>query len=613
MNMLFATSYRIDLHSIIFCLLSALYFVSCTSGGNQAPADISGELKVWHNITLTFDGPEADEMDENNPFLHYRLVGIFTQGDRSFQIPGYFAADGDAANSSATAGNKWRLHFVPDQEGIWEYQISFKKGDQIAISNKLEEGESADYMDGLEGSLEIGPTDKLGRDFRAHGRLSYVGKHYYQFEGSQEYFLKVGADAPENLLAYADFDGTFHDDGQGDKFIKNWEPHVQDWKEGDPSWQDGKGKGLVGAINYLAGQGMNAFSFLTMNIEGDDKNVFPYTTYEERLRMDVSKLDQWDMLFAHGDQLGMFLHFKTQEAENQGLLDEGELGTERKLYYRELIARFGHHLALNWNLGEENGAWQQEPRTPQQTTAQRQAMAAYFYETDPYKHPITIHNGAPFDDMLGNPHITGPSIQTHKPDFSLVHGEVLKWRELSTEAGRLWVNNVDEPGDATHALLPDSDNPEHDDARQNALWGTFMAGGAGIEWYFGYAHDHSDLTCEDWRSRQNMWDQSRYARAFFIQNKLPFWEMEPNDEWTASENDYVFFKPGEVYVIYQKEGASFEADLSDTNGSFEVKWFNPRTGQFHEEEESVNGGSTVSISAPPDESDKDWVVLIQST
>jgi len=51
----------------------------------------------------------------------------------------------------------------------------------------------------------------------------------------------------------------------------------------------------------------------------------------------------------------MYLHFKTQECEIVNLLDNGELGPQRKLYYRELIARFGHHLALNWNLGEEVG------------------------------------------------------------------------------------------------------------------------------------------------------------------------------------------------------------------------------------------------------------------
>ena len=101
---------------------------------------------------------------------------------------------------------------------------------------------------------------------------------------------------------------------------------------------------------------MNVFSFLTLNIDGDDRNVFPYLTYDERYRMDVSRLDQWEIVFEHADRLGMYLHFKMSETENEMLLDNGDTGVQRKLYYRELIARFGHHLALNWNLGEENGA-----------------------------------------------------------------------------------------------------------------------------------------------------------------------------------------------------------------------------------------------------------------
>jgi hypothetical protein len=247
-------------------------------------------------------------------------------------------------------------------------------------------------MDGAKGSFNIAPTDKTGRDNRAKGRLEYVGKHHLRFAETGEYFLKCGADAPENFLAYVDFDGDFKNDGHKDNFVKNWAPHIKDWKAGDPTWQDGKGKGIIGAINYLASEGMNVFSFLTLNIGGDDQNVFPYTTYDERDRLDVSKLGQWEIVFNHGDQLGMYLHFKMLETENELLLDKGDLGPQRKLYYRELIARFGHHLALNWNLGEEiNNA----------TTAQKKAWAEYIWNTDPYHHHVVIHNGADHYDLLG--------------------------------------------------------------------------------------------------------------------------------------------------------------------------------------------------------------------
>ena len=58
-------------------------------------------------------------------------------------------------------------------------------------------------------------------------------------------------------------------------------------------------------------------------------------------------------------------------------LDGGAVGVERRLYYRELVARFGHELALNWNLGEENT----------QTPEEQRAMAAAFSRARPLPPP----------------------------------------------------------------------------------------------------------------------------------------------------------------------------------------------------------------------------------
>ena len=414
-------------------------------------AQVSGELKKWHKVTLTFSGPESAETDAPNPFLHYRLNVTFRHqiSGKIYLVPGYFAADGDAANTGAEVGDRWRAHFAPDQVGTWTYQVSFRKGDFIAVSDTPDTGESAGFMDGQTGSFRVGPTDKSGRDFRGKGRLEYVNRYHLRFADSGEYFLKFGVDSPENFLAYSDFDGNFKNDDRKDDLIKTWSPHIRDWKEGDPTWKGGKGKGMIGALNYLSAAGMNAFSFLTLNIAGDDQNVFPYIDYMDYERLDVSKLDQWEIVFEHADKLGLYLHFKTQEAENQGLLDGGGVALQRKLYYRELIARFSHHLALNWNLGEENGEWGRRHRTPPQDTGQRRSMARYFFDNDPYRHHIVIHNGQPFDDLLGeDSNLTGISLQTHYPDFREVYPSVVKWMQRSKERGRSWVVACDEPGDA---------------------------------------------------------------------------------------------------------------------------------------------------------------------
>ncbi len=214
-------------------------------------------------------------------------------------VQGYFAADGNAGNTSAVKGNKWRVHFAPRPgKGSWDYKVNFRKGNFAAVSDK-EEHRSQWRLTWINPPepLPLLPLIKAGGISGARACWNMWVNATFQFAGTGEYFLKVGSDAPENMLAYEDFDGTFHNDGHNDHMVKAWQAHEQHWNEGDPTWKDGKGKDIIGAINYLASKGMNAFSFLTNSVEGDDKNVFMYIDYNTWDRMDCSKLDQWEVLF----------------------------------------------------------------------------------------------------------------------------------------------------------------------------------------------------------------------------------------------------------------------------------------------------------------------------
>lgn len=582
-------------------------FVLPASGG---AALISGELKKWHKVTLDFAGPNTSESASPNPFTDYRLNVTFTHlgSGKTYMVPGYYAADGNAANTSATSGNVWRVHFAPDETAAWSYTASFRSGSNIATNASATAGSAAGFFDGDSGNFSIAATDKTGRDLRGKGRLQYVGKHHLRFAETGEYFMKAGVDAPENLLAYADFDGDFKTDGQGDNYIKDWAPHLNDWQNGDPSWGNGKGKGLIGAVNYLASEGLNAFSFLTLNIDGDDKNVFPYTTYSERSRLDVSKLDQWGIVFEHGTKKGMYLHFKTQETENELMLDGGDTGNQRKLYYRELIARFGYNLALNWNLGEEiNSA----------SLSQKQFWAQYFYDSDPYHHHLVIHNGANHYNMLGNASkLTGFSLQLNAPDFTDMFVMTKDYLDRSEDADRPWVVACDEPGDAAYSLRPDSDpGTSHVDARKNALWGNIMAGGAGCEFYFGYLLAHSDLTCNDFRSRDTFWDVCRHALEFLKSNAVPFEQMKNQNALVSGNGNNAnrcLAKTGDIYLVQLQSGGSATLNLAAASGSFTTRWFNPRSGAVSNGN-NLTGGSTVSLGSPPSETTQDWIVLVRSS
>ena len=577
-----------------------------------ADAAISGELKKWHKITITFAGPNTGETATPSPFRNCRLDVTFTKGSKIYRVPGYYAADGNAAETSATDGNKWRVHFVPDEEGTWNYTASFLTGDDIAINHDENAGTPTAFH-GLTGTFTVAPTDKTGRDHHAKGLLRYVGKRYLRFSETGEYYLKGGADSPENFLAYVDFDGTYFGAGgnlkkpvgEADHNVKShrYEPHAKDWKPGDPTWQGNKGKNIIGALNYLSSKGMNSVYFLTMNVGGDGKDVWPWLSDDEHYRFDCSKLDQWEIVFSHMDKMGLLLHVITQETENDQLLDGGALGPERKLYYRELIARFGHHLALVWNLGEENT----------NTDRQRKDFAGYFHDLDPYDHPVVVHTypgkyDSIYTPLLGYPHFEGPSLQMG--DMTKTHSETKKWVDKSSSEGHEWVVCLDEIGPAHTGVKPDSDDYWHDQVRKQPLWGNLMAGGAGCEWYFGYDFAHNDLNCEDWRSRDHLWDLTRHALEFF-QRYLPFAEMKHNDELTSSGSDYCFAKSGEIYAIYLPEGGT--TNLNIQGGSYTVVWYNPRTGGALQNGTitTIAGPGKKSIGKPPSEPSKDWVVLVK--
>lgn len=592
-------------------MLAALMLDGPRVSSAQSQGQVTGELKRWHPVTVTFDGPAASETGEPNPFRDYRLNVTFRHenGQDVHVVPGYFAADGNAAETGASSGSKWRAHFTPGKTGRWSYTASFRRGDDVATRLSPTAGEAAGF-DGARDTFNVAETDKQGRDFRGKGVLRYVGERYLRFDNG-EWFLKAGADSPETLLAYKDFDGTSVHGGS--QTLKSYSAHVQDWKPDDPSWHDGRGKGLIGALNYLAGKGMNAFSFLTMNVEGDGKNVWPWIAHDAPDRYDVSKLAQWEEVFTHADRLGLYLHFKTQETENDQLLDGGELGPQRKLYYRELIARFSHHLALNWNLGEENDIWE-ELDDPSQMRIK--AYAEYIKALDPYDHHIVLHSYPnrqveSYVPLLGGrSELTGLSVQTHWDD---VHEDTELWVRASHAAGKPWVVANDEQGGAGVGVKPDGPDSNRDAIRRETLWGNLMAGGAGVEYYFGYNFAHNDLNAEDFRSRDQVWDDARHA-LYLFNEYLPFWEMSPNDG-LASGNSYVLARPGEVYAVYIPEAVEIEVDLGGDMKDYTVHWYNPRTGgslQTGSLAQVTGGNGDVSIGAPQAADGEDWIALIRA-
>ena len=569
-------------------------------------AQISGELKQWHPVVLTFEGPSTSETASPNPFLHYRLDVTFTQGNVQMRVPGYYAGDGQGG----VAGHCWRVKFAPPRTGTWQYRASFRVGFNVNTSLDPLAGQPT-ACDGARGLFTVEASDKGEDDFRAsaHGLLINRGDHYLTFGGSGLPWIKGGPDIPENFLGYDGFENT-------PNAQHTYAAHADDWSPGDPDWGHGQGKRIIGALNYIAGHGGNCIYFLPMNIGGDGKDSFPTIEPYEKTRYDNSKLRQWDIVFAHAQSLGIFLHFQLAETENanENYHDQGTLGPERKLYYREIVARFGHHNGMQFNLGEENDY----------RTEERVQFARFIKAVDPYCHPVAVHTHGgkeestydPFIEILRSGQEVGVDMSSFQGGKSrqAMTDLMMHFRNMSRSMAHPWVLSYDEPQRIDNDMSDEKRG--YPNARRTKMWPCYMSGGAGFEWYIqqdGGGHG-LDQRIDDFGLMEGALLWSRYARDFL--GKLPLLKMDPQPGLAqASQGQtYVLAQAGEVYALYNDScGQGFTLDLRNVSGEFSVIWFDPRNGGAFQGSEvfKVTGGAKRALGQAPNELDQDWACLVR--
>ena len=327
-------------------------------------------------------------------------------------------------------------------------------------------------------------------------------------------------------------------------------------------------------------------------------------------------------MFDHAQRLGIFLHFVFNEAEeaNKRELDDGELGPERKLYYREMIARFGHHLALEWNLCEEyNLHFDFGPE-------RIRAFADYVPRVDPYDHPITVHSaGDPVEKLrftFGDPRFSLTSIQlNHRP----IHEVTEAVRQETRLAGRPLPVSLDEftldrGQRASH--IPVDDAEGH---RREKIWPTYFSGGM-IEFIL------DDLLRTDsfkTPEREKLWRVLMARRVVSWRKTSPFgkWNRpmscqsaRPRLPWPLAKGR--LFRLARRYLPSEARctrsylpicTATGSIDLTDLKGTAKQRWFNPTTGEFVGPSIEISGGAQRDLGPPPADPTADWVVLIERT
>ncbi|MFT5292088.1 MAG: hypothetical protein ACI82F_004173 [Planctomycetota bacterium] len=581
--------------------------VAQATPGDPGTALTQGSLEVWRPLTVTYAGPTHSELDDApNPFLDYRLTaGLLSPSGQVHLLPGFFDGDGQGGSS----GDKWSFRFSPDEAGTWYWLVSFRQGTDLAVDTVSSSGTPTAF-DGSLGSVFIAPRDANAEGFYKWGLLEHTGEHYRKFRDGP-YFLKTGVSGPENFFGYRGFDNTVNQPGGADTSglpsnLHEYPSHVADWNSGDPLFTSNLGydsRGIIGALNYLSNGGINSIFILVNNLGGDGRDTYPYIGASgsdfDLQHFDLSKLSQWGQVFEHAMSKGLMVELGLGEGqvENRTLLDNGTLGTNRTLFYREMVARFGHLLALEWNLCQDNTY----------STLDLADFAEFIQSQDPHDHGVTFQSqllGAngdypEYSASLGSPLISSASLFHFRDDTGTV---IERWRDDSANAGHKWAVDSAVQWPVNEGLSQTS----ADDIREEVLWDSLFSGG-GLEFYMGVhaLPEGGYVRLEDFRTRDDMWGYVQHARK--LMGLMPFWQMEPADELLTGESTVkggaeVLRIPGQLYALYYPDTTTpGQIDLTETNGgTFAALWYNPRTGFFEGSATVLTGGSVISVQPPPD-------------
>ncbi len=513
-----------------------------------------GRFSKWDMVEIPLYGPAADVRDEQtNPFQIAVDVTFSSPDGQRFVVPAFYDGDGNGGDT----GNVWKVRFSAGATGQWRFTSA----------------SSDPSLGGYSGSFEVvAPTGCKGYEpgdlpnFSCAGRLQGVeGSHYLKFADGG-YWIKGGIDDPENFL--------------GDAF---------------GGWAEKRA-----AIDFLSSQGVNSIYLITNNLTPGDRNdTWPWlgdTPQEAKRqsdRFDLTRLEEWEDFFSYVQSKGIVLHVVLDD-------DGGWHDYDHFLYYREMVARFGHHPALVWNIGEEanENYWDSE----------QIRLAQLIGEIDPYDHPITVHRKPPWP-FFGEAAFDLTSIQPGDGSSDFTRAELADYNRIvqehrarSIEAGHPIPVMIDE----TPRVRRVNEQMQLK-MRAQVLYPIYLGGG-NYEMHFHDAYSSRDdggsVTIEE---LEPMLDDMHRARQFL--ESVPFHEMEPcNSSLAGPVTAYCLGREGAVYVVYSSGGGKLAIDLSALSNEVQIQWFNPRTGAWSEIE-TVAGGLWVQI-APPFEGDA--AVIIRS-
>jgi len=547
--------------------------------GQEATEQPTVEVPRWGMHEFSMKGKARVA----NPFREATLAGEFISPSKKTNvIAGFY--DGD---------DTWRLRFVPDEEGEWSYLL---RGEGVEVFRR--------------GRLRCIPRLQDG-----HG---FIGIH------------------PENPYAFAYVDGTpFFPMGDTCYGLFDDSPITPELR-----------------AEYLKTRRTQRFNFVRMSVGHSESRAATNSAWwawgGTPGQPDLDRLNPvffrgLDELFRDLRSRGMNVELLLLNFYRRPFTDANAWTPAReRLWLRYLVARYAafDNIFL-WTLANE---YETHPDGQYRLDFPgdvdwAKATARFIKENDPYRHLVTVHPvvsasrlgespRAPIDppwrigeffgeddamDVLsqqtggsGDGAIWDENLQCWTGDSATLVASVgadrrFKKPVLNTESGYEYLRGHSTEKKQVH----------HTDKVRRSAWRIVCAGGyfaAGFNGTIGHsdvwnridAPNHYSFMVKD----EGAAAQLGALHDFFA--ALPFWRMQP---FTGVTGDAIALaESGKVYVVFFPHGGVATLDLTEAQGAFAARWFNPRTGKLGEAVPGTTTGIQQKFIAPDG---NDWVLLLK--
>ena len=490
----------------IFMTFAALS--ACAIDVAELCADDGKHFAKWQPVELAFRGPASRGRGSPNPFSISLDVVFKSPTGKTYAVPGFYDGDG----KGGLDGDVWKVRFSADEPGQWTYKTT--------SSNKR-------LVDNT-GRFEIADVAADAKGFWKWGRLEYTGTpkngiRYLKFRDGP-YWLKAGCDDPENFL------GRYQNYNTLSK--------------------------RKASIDYLASKGINSLYIMTHNVDGDDRDVWPWlgetakqamSNGGKNARFDVAKLEEWRVLFEHMQTKGVVTYLVLED-------DSAWKGYDHDRYYREMIARFGYLPALIFNFNEEHN---ENYRLAEALQYMRQLG-----RIDPYDHPRGIHNvNSPSNEYVDAVQVDFTSIQTGSPGSRSGLQHAIQHNRIAVD----WIDRCRARGRRVLMVNFDEGRPPHD---RRAWWSAYLGGGV----WEAHLLPPYDRPYSAW---DKVWTELGGTRAFM--QSLPFWEMQPHNHLVRAGQAFCLAKPDAAYALYLPAGGGIQVKLP-ASAEYDYAWWNPANG-----------------------------------